>query len=293
MSRKKWWKILTKTEKLKSELKYLLKLSRPRFWLYLAGPAILGLVLGADSLNQLYTFENILLFLYFLIPANIMLYGVNDYFDRDIDEKNPKKEDKEEKYRDNTFTDLSISISMALAIPLTLMLPKEVFPVMISFLALSIGYSAPPLRFKTRPFLDSLSNGLYILPLVVSYAAVTQSFPPVAVVAAGWLWTMAMHTYSAIPDIEPDRKAGIETTATFLGREKTYIYCTAVWAFSATVIGFWNMWTGFLIGAYPVLCTAFYFSGLEDSEAYWYYPYINAFIGMVLTILGLWVLVHG
>jgi hypothetical protein len=35
-----------------------------------------------------------------------------------------------------------------------------------------VEYSAPPLRFKTTPFLDSLSNGLYILPGVVAYAAI-------------------------------------------------------------------------------------------------------------------------
>lgn len=271
----------------------MLKLSRPRFWLYLGGPAVLGMVLGAENFSQLYTFENFLLFLYFLIPANIMLYGINDYFDRDIDEENPKKEDKEEKYRDNTFTDLSIGLSTALVIPLGLLLPEKALPALIGFLLLSISYSAPPLRFKARPFLDSLSNGLYILPLVVTYTALTQEFPPLEIVLAGWLWTMAMHTYSAIPDIEPDRKAGISTTATFLGREKTYFYCTLIWTVSAIVSGLWNFWTGLLIGVYPVLSALFYFSSLEDSEAYWYYPYINAFIGMILTLAGLWVLIYG
>ena len=283
-----------RTDKLKSELLYLLKLSRPRFWLYLGGPAILGLILGAENISQLYTFENLILFLYFLIPANILLYGINDYFDRDIDKDNPKKEDKEEKYRDNTFTDAVIGFSTALSIPVTLMLlPREAFPAMIAFLGLSGAYSAPPLRFKKRPFLDSLSNGLYILPLVVTYTTLTQSFPPLEIIIAGWLWTMAMHTYSAIPDIFPDRKAGIETTATFLGRKKTYIYCTVVWMLSAFFSGFWNVWTGLVISIYPILCVSFYFSDLSDSEAYWYYPYINAFIGMVLTIAGLWVLING
>lgn len=283
-----------RTDKLKSELLYLLKLSRPRFWLYLGGPAILGLILGAENISQLYTFENLILFLYFLIPANILLYGINDYFDRDIDKDNPKKEDKEEKYRDNTFTNAVIGFSTALSIPVTLMLlPREAFPAMIAFLGLSGAYSAPPLRFKKRPFLDSLSNGLYILPLVVTYTTLTQSFPPLEIIIAGWLWTMAMHTYSAIPDIFPDRKAGIETTATFLGRKKTYIYCTVVWMLSAFFSGFWNVWTGILISIYPILCVSFYFSDLSDSEAYWYYPYINAFIGMVLTIAGLWVLING
>ncbi|WP_414838289.1 prenyltransferase [Candidatus Nanosalina sp. VS9-1] len=278
---------------MKNEIRYLLKLSRPRFWLYLAGPAMIGLILGSGSIEQLYSIENLLLLIYFLIPANIMLYGVNDYFDRDVDEDNPKKDDKEERYRGSTFTDLSVGLSTALSIPVIILLPSEASAAMMAFLALSIGYSAPPLRFKARPFLDSLSNGLYIFPFVVSYAAVTSSLPALTAVAAGWLWAMAMHTFSAIPDIEPDRKAGVATTATFLGRKKTFVYCTAVWSLSGIVAGLWNFWTGLLFSVYPLICVIFYFSGLEDSEAYWYYPYINAFLGMILSIAGLWVLVHG
>jgi 4-hydroxybenzoate polyprenyltransferase len=276
---------------LKDKLKYILKLSRPRFWLYLGGPAILGLVLGATSVEGLLTLENLLLFLYFLVPANIMLYGINDYFDRDIDEENPKKEDKEEKYRGGLFTDSVIGLSTALSIPVALFLPQKALPVMVFFLLLSIAYSAPPLRFKARPFLDSLSNGLYILPFVLTYIYSTKSFPPVLPVAGGWAWTMAMHTFSAVPDIEPDRKAGIETTATFLGREKTYAYCGFFWTVSGLLVSLWNLYAGFLILVYPVLATGFYLSDLSDSEAYWYYPYINAFIGMVLTMAGLYTLI--
>ena len=276
---------------MKDKLKYIFKLSRPRFWLYLGGPAILGLVLGATSIEGLLTLENLLLFLYFLVPANIMLYGINDYFDRDIDEENPKKEDKEEKYQGGLFTDSVIGLSTALSIPVALFLPQKALPVMVFFLLLSIAYSAPPLRFKAKPFLDSLSNGLYILPFVLTYIYSTKSFPPVLTVGGGWAWTMAMHTFSAVPDIEPDRKAGIETTATFLGREKTYAYCGFFWTVSGLLVAGWNFYAGLLILIYPVLCTGFYLSDLSDSEAYWYYPYINAFIGMVLTMAGLYTLI--
>lgn len=276
---------------MKDKLKYILKLSRPRFWLYLGGPAILGVELGATSLEGLLTLENLFLFLYFLVPANIMLYGINDYFDRDIDEENPKKEDKEEKYQVGLFTDSVIGLSTGLSIPVALFLPQKALPVMVFFLLLSIAYSAPPLRFKARPFLDSLSNGLYILPFVLTYIYSTKSFPPILTVAGGWAWTMAMHTFSAVPDIEPDRKAGIETTATFLGREKTYAYCGILWMVSGLLVSLWNLYAGFLILVYPVLATGFYLSDLSDSEAYWYYPYINAFIGMVLTMAGLYTLI--
>ena len=251
------------------------------------------MVIGADSVSQLLTVQNFLIFLYFLIPANVMLYGVNDYFDREIDRKNPKKEDREEAYRDSSFTDSIIVAATVTSIPVTTALAGEAWPFMIGFLALSVAYSAPPLRFKARPFLDSLSNGLYILPLGVAYGSITGSFPSVEIIAAGWAWSMAMHTFSAIPDIKPDREAGVSTTATFLGRKKTYIYCTLTWAVAAVISGLYSIYAGALMGLYPLLCAGFYFSDFSDSEAYWYYPYINSVIGMILTLAGLWVLVHG
>ncbi|MDY6775792.1 MAG: prenyltransferase [Halobacteria archaeon] len=265
-------------------LRYLLRLSRPRFWLYLAGPAVLGAVLGGNSVDDLLSPTPAFLVLYFLIPANVMLYGVNDYFDRGIDEENPKKEAKESVYRRSRWVDAVVGVSLLVTVGLTVALGS---PVMAAFVFLSVGYSAPPLRFKTKPFLDSLSNGLYILPFVVSHVAVAGEYPPALTVAGGWLWTMAMHTFSAIPDIQPDRRAGIRTTATFLGRRRTYVYCTAVWLLSAVTVGVWNSRLGGVILVYPVLSTAFYVSNLTDSEAYWYYPYINSLVGMVLTLAGL------
>ena len=73
-------------------LRYLLVLSRPRFWLYLAGPVAVGVTYGIGDVSGLFTPTTVALACYFLVPANVFLYGVNDVFDADIDELNPKKE---------------------------------------------------------------------------------------------------------------------------------------------------------------------------------------------------------
>ncbi|MFB6116410.1 MAG: prenyltransferase [Candidatus Nanosalina sp.] len=275
-----------------NEIKYIFKLSRPRFWLYLAGPALVGMVYGVSQPSQFLALENLLVFLYFLIPANIMLYGINDFFDRDVDEENPKKDGKEESYRSSKVVDGVIGLSSALAIPVTLMMPERVYPLMLVFLGLSYQYSAPPLRFKTKPYLDSLSNGLYAMPFFITYTWLTGSLPPLTVMAGAWLWTMAMHTFSAIPDIEPDREAGIQTTATYLGRVGAYGYVTAVWIFSGFFMALHDLRLGLLFAVYPVLTAAIFFLDFKDSRAYWWFPFINAFIGMVITVYGLWVLFH-
>ncbi len=53
--------------------------------------------------------------------------------------------------------------------------------------------------------------------------------PPVSLMIAGGLWTAAMHAFSAIPDIEADRQAGLSTIATTLGSVGTHIFCLAAY----------------------------------------------------------------
>ena len=71
------------------------KVSRLRFWFYLTGPYTVGCIYGASSYLDLLKPWFFLYFFYFLILANVFLYGVNDYWDYDTDILNPKKEDKE------------------------------------------------------------------------------------------------------------------------------------------------------------------------------------------------------
>ncbi|WP_164471805.1 prenyltransferase [Halosimplex salinum] len=271
---------------------YLLRLSRPRFWLYLAGPAAVGAVFATRETAELFTPLTVGLTLYFLVPANVFLYGVNDVFDADVDAENPKKEGKEVRYQGDRAVLAAVLASGVLGVAALPLLPTEAVVAMLAFLALSVQYSAPPFRFKTTPFLDSLSNGLYVLPGVVAYATVTGSFPPALAVAGAWLWTMAMHTFSAIPDIEPDRTAGIETTATVLGEGTTYAYCAVVWAVSAAVFALVHPAWGGLIAVYPVFTAGVALSDVSVDRAYWWFPVLNTVVGALLTMGGLWRIVY-
>jgi 4-hydroxybenzoate polyprenyltransferase len=271
---------------------YLLRLSRPRFWFYLAGPVVVGTVFATREAGALFTPRTIGLFAYFLLPANVFLYGVNDVFDADVDEDNPKKDEKEVRYRGDRAVLAVVLASGVLAVTALPFLPAQAAVAMLAFLALSVQYSAPPFRFKTTPFLDSLSNGLYVLPGVVAYATVAGAFPPALAVAGAWLWTMAMHTFSAIPDIEPDRAAGIETTATVLGERTTYGYCGVVWTLAAAV--FWQVhpaWGG-LLAVYPVFTVGVALSDVSVDRAYWWFPFLNTAVGTLLTMGGLWRVVY-
>ncbi|WP_324758848.1 prenyltransferase [Haloarcula montana] len=278
-----------------SRIGYLLRLSRPRFWLYQGGPVIVAATYAADGPAELFSPLSIALFLYFTLPANVFLYGVNDVFDADVDEHNPKKDEgREVSFRsEDTAVTATIVLSGLLALAFVPWLPPLGVLALGAWAVLSVEYSAPPLRFKTTPFLDSISNGLYILPGVVAYAAIEGVAPPATAVAGAWLWTMGMHTFSAIPDIEPDREAGIETTATFLGESNTYYYCVMCWLTAAFVFTYTHWVFGLLLLIYPGLVFGILGIGVDIDEAYWWYPAINTVVGMAFTMLGLWVMLYG
>jgi 4-hydroxybenzoate polyprenyltransferase len=274
-------------------LRTLLVRSRPRFWLYLAGPVIVGAVYAAGAPADLLTPLPVLLFGYFLLPANLFLYGINDVFDAEIDRENPKKADRETRYRGEAATRWAVVVSAALGLAVVPLLPAGAVPWLLAFLGLGAGYSAPPFRLKTRPVLDSVSNGLYVLPGGAAYVALAGTQPPVLAVLGGWLWAMAMHTFSAVPDIEPDRRAGIRTTATVLGHRYALGYCGLVWALAAGVFALLDPRLGVLFAAYPLFLGGIALSDVSIGRAYWWYPAVNAVAGMVLTLGGLWVLING
>jgi 4-hydroxybenzoate polyprenyltransferase len=272
---------------------YVLRLSRPRFWLYLAGPVVVAVAYAAGRPAELFDPLAVALFLYFLLPANVFLYGINDVFDADVDAGNPKKDDREVRYRGDRLVPGLVVVCGALGVAFLPFVPTEGAVAMVAFLLLAAGYSAPPLRFKTTPVLDSISNGLYVLPGVVAYAAVAGTAPPLAAVAGGWLWAMAMHTFSAVPDIEPDRQAGIRTTATVLGERRTYGYCAGCWLAAAAVFGLLHPFFAAVLGVYPLVVAGIVAADVDVARAYWWFPAINTLAGMVITVAALWVMVYG
>ena len=270
------------------DLRYLLVLSRPRFWLYLAGPVAVGVTYGIGDVSGLFTPTTVALAAYFLVPANVFLYGVNDAFDADIDELNPKKEEREARWRGSRLVAVAVLASALAGVATFAVTPRVAWPYLAGFLLLSVGYSAPPVRFKTTPFLDSVSNGLYVLPGAAAYATVAGVHPPLAALAGAWLWTMGMHTFSAIPDIEPDRAAGIRTTATLLGEGRTYGYCFACWAVAAAAFAAVDLRLGALLGVYPVFVGWVATSSVSVDRAYWWFPALNTAVGTLLAMGGLW-----
>ncbi len=265
-------------------LQIILKISRPRFWSYLAGPFLIGFVMG-NGVNTVFTNPLFILFmLYFLLPANILLYGINDLFDTDTDKFNEKKKTHELLFKSYNESILQISVLASIGISLLLIffIPSTISKIIfVLFLLLSIFYSTPPLRFKKHPFVDSASNVLYVLPGLFGYLLYGNSVSALALIAIA-AWPIAMHLFSAIPDIAADKKAGLKTTAIVLGSQKSLVLCSVLWSIS--VIAAYNTFlsnAAFLGIIYPLL-PLLALKTNKTEKIYWLFPYINTLLGCLL-----------
>lgn len=269
------------------DARFLIKVSRPRFWLYVSGPYLVGLAAGASSWQDFLRLESILFAVYFLFPANLLIYGINDIFDFETDRRNPKKSEYEMLVRPESHRVLAIAI-LLLNIPFIVaivFLTPQALPSLAGFLFFSIFYSAPPIRAKAIPILDSAFNVLYVFPGAFAYQMLTGSFMPLILFIAAGLWTMAMHAYSAIPDIEADKQAGVPTIATLLGGTGTLLFCLAAYLASAALASsFLGYFTIIFAAVYAVMIVLSWFSNKEDGvfSIYKYFPLVNAFVGFAL-----------
>jgi len=277
------------------------ELSRPRFWIYLLGPLLIGTVaaISADGyvLTNYRILQIVIIGLFFTFPANLMIYGFNDLFDYDTDKHNPKKKSYETllkpKNRAFFLKVLSLVLIPSLALVLYVIMVDSQYSSpsyhglwsLVGFMFFGIFYSTPPIRAKVIPFLDSFFNILYIFPGLVVYGVLSGSYPPIDIIIASTLWCMAMHAFSAVPDIESDRKANLNTIATVLGAKKTIIFCALAYSVAAIITTNYIGVFGFIGGLVYITTMILAFQTKSPKELfriYKFFPNINASVGFTL-----------
>ena len=273
-------------------IRWLIKISRPRFWVYITGPFLIGVVAAVPIQSWPLI---ILLGVYFTFPANLLIYGINDIFDYETDKHNPKKISYETLVKPKEQKKLWRWIAITNA-PFLLLLPllgNNGRWAVAGFLFFGIFYSMPPIRAKVRPLLDSIFNVLYIFPGIVGYAVVSKTLPSLYLCLAAAFWCMAMHAYSAVPDIEADRKAKIDTIATKLGKTGTLLFCLACYGLAAgltvSVLGQFSIAAAVLYG-FMMIVTLQAKNAHSVMKLYSLFPYINMGVGMALFLWVLFVL---
>jgi 4-hydroxybenzoate polyprenyltransferase len=265
------------------------RISRPRFWIYTFGPYIVGLLIGARDLDQLRDWRVMVFGAFFLLPANLFIYGVNDIFDYETDIKNQKKTSYEVLVQLDEQRVLMRTIALGtLPFLATLFfLPARAAWALGGFAFFSVFYSAPPIRAKARPVWDSMFNILYAFPAFFAYFLLDgYHFVPPYILAA-WLWTMAMHAYSAVPDISADREAGLDTIATQFGFQSTLMLCLIGYALSALLSFDALGWLSLVLGAIYVAMMLVSMRAHNEERllrVYAVFPFLNTAAGAALFL---------
>ncbi len=273
-------------------MKETLRQSRPRFWIYVFGPFILPLA-TLHSLHEL-SFSIILLGLYFTFPANIFIYGINDIYDKATDILNEKKKSYETEISQQAERKVKIILlvsTLAILLYSIFFLTLVTTSSLIFFLICAHQYSAPPLRAKAVPFLDSIVSGiLYTIPAFISWSMIHTTMPPVWPFVASCIWSMSMHAYSAVPDIEADTQAHIQTSATLLGKNVMLVCCGVLFIIATLLavpyLGFFAYGAGLI---YLVLIGVSLATNTSGATLYYYkmFPLVNTLtgFGMFITML--------
>ncbi len=271
----------------------LLRVSRPRFWMYVFGPYIVGALIGSPNPRAYFSLLALAFALFFLFPANLLIYGANDIFDFETDRLNAKKRGYEDLVPPDERGALwrSIALWCLPFAPILAFAPRSCWLAMGGFLFFSLFYSAPPIRAKARPILDSAFNVLYIFPGAFGYFVCGGNNFSLRLFFAATLWAMAMHAYSAVPDIDADREANVPTVATLLELRATLFACWALYLGAAALSFFTLGWLSVVLG---LIYSALMIRSLQANtqsgvmRIYRAFPLINALAGASLWWFAVW-----
>nr|WP_240674896.1 prenyltransferase [Cellulomonas endophytica] len=275
--------------------------SRPFSWVNTAFPFAAGYLMATGGRVDATLVVGTL---FFLVPYNLLMYGVNDVFDYASDLANPRKGGIEGGLVDPSRA-RAVHRRILLACAVTV-LPFVAYLLAVGswaadatlalVLALVVAYSAPRLRFKERPVLDSATSAmhfvgplLYALVLVGADLAAASTWP---VLVAFVLWGMASHAFGAVQDVRADRQGGIASVATVLGARTTVVGATAAYVLAAAVL-LVLPWPATLAAAVPLAYAASTarFLGVRDEDcerahAGWRtFLWLNLVAGALVTML--------
>jgi 4-hydroxybenzoate polyprenyltransferase len=263
----------------------LLHISRPVLWINTLGPATIGMWLAGD----LWTWEAFPVLLWLTLPFNLLIYGVNDVFDQETDARNPRKGTLEGARIDRSEVRL-IALGVVLSnvlflVYFVLVLPLSAVAWMLLYALVFVGYSAPPARFKARPYLDSLSNAAYAFPLVFMPLALGKG--PVWAAATGLMaWSAAKHTFDAVQDVDEDRKVGITTTAVRLGPGGVVLWSGVLWALATACFALVNVPVALVNAAISGTLLYVLYKGQTPQTGHRLYRYSIAFPYVAGTVAG-------
>jgi 4-hydroxybenzoate polyprenyltransferase len=278
-------------------LKNLFVSSRPLSWVNTAFPFAAAYVLSSGVDVTL-----VIGALYFLIPYNLAMYGINDVFDYESDLRNPRKGGVEGAVLDRSMHRPTLIAVAITNIPFLVYLVVVGSPLSWLVLAISIfaviAYSAKGLRFKEIPFLDSLTSSThFVSPAVYGLVLAGAAFTPQlwALLGAFFLWGIASHAFGAVQDVIADREGGLASVATVIGARATVRLSVVAYLLAGVLLVF-TSWPGPLAALlalpYAISCAVYWNitdAAAESANRGWKrFLYLNFATGFLVTMLLIW-----
>lgn len=236
---------MTKSISPSSLLRQLFWASRPVSWINTAYPFALAYFMATSRMDGVFWVGT----LFFLIPYNLLMYGINDVFDYESDLRNPRKGSVEGSILEPKWHKPTLWAAFCLPIPFVIYLLASGTWIsalwLLLFLFTVIAYSAKGLRFKEIPFLDSVTSASHFVgPMLVGLAIAGQdlrSGSVVKIAVAFMLWGMASHAFGAVQDIKADREGGLASIATAFGAKDTVRFAFVAYLFAGLILlsGIW------------------------------------------------------
>lgn len=276
----------------------LLVASRPLSWVNTAFPFAAALLLTTRQIDAALVIGT----LFFLIPYNLAMYGVNDVFDYESDARNPRKGGAEGALLVPVRHRATLVAAVVSCVPFVAALVLLGGPASWLVLAVSLfavaAYSVPGLRFKEIPVLDSITSSThFVSPAVYGLVLAGAEFTPqlIALLAAFFLWGTASHAFGAVQDVVPDREAGIASIATVLGARHTVWFAMLAWC-AAGLLMLTTAWPGPLAAllVVPYLVAAWPYRRVTDADSgrvntgWRAFLFINYGVGFLVTLLLIW-----
>lgn len=270
--------------------------SRPVSWINTAYPFGAAYLVITHRLDAVFWIGC----LFFLIPYNLLMYGINDVYDYESDLRNPRKGSIEGAILDPRWHKPMLWAAYSLPIPFVIFLASKVnffANVVLGVVLFSvIAYSAKGLRFKEIPLLDSITSATHFAgPMAVGIAMAGSDLrtgTSLKLLTAFLLWGMASHAFGAVQDVKADREAKLSSIATAFGARDT------VWfAFGAYLLAGLVLLTGgkpipfAAIAVIPYLVIVWPYRSITDdtceqANAGWRrFIWLNFIAGFVVTMI--------
>ena len=246
-------------------------------------------VMGMWLAGYLFTPAIIPILIWVTFPFNLLIYGINDIFDQETDNINARKGSYEGAHiYPHEVKPIWIGViatNVPFLIYFAITLPWQAVAWMVAYSLFFTFYSAPPLRFKARKYLDAFSNTDYAFPL--AFVPLALGHEPIWLAVIGLMaWSIAKHAYDAIQDIPQDSDTGIVTTAVHLGPTKTAIWSSFWWAVSTVFFALVNIPLAIANAALAFLLVYGIFKDPTPKKAHDLYKYSIAFPYVAGTVAG-------